>query len=257
MIVSDNPWGSITFPMNAYGGAADGVLMRLHEACYPGHGDCDFKLGLWQLRGRPRRLAQTRTAAAHARESSVPQSCTQISTLLVFFEVGDLPVGAITLEHVECAMRGLKAGLSAASRRHYAQLIARCLSPVYSSAFSAREGLRAREAVALRIRDLDLKRGAITLDENKTDDPRVWALNPAVRRALKIWADQFRGAEDEDALLFVDEHGAAIEVDGLAAKYVASSKTWRSSSAASSLNARRPASGFGCMTCEERSSPTP
>jgi integrase len=51
--------------------------------------------------------------------------------------------------------------------------------------FLAREGLRAGEAVALRIRDVDWKRGAITPDENKTDDPRVWALNPAVRRAPK------------------------------------------------------------------------
>jgi len=34
--------------------------------------------------------------------------------------------------------------------------------------------------------------GSVTLDKNKTDDPRTWALNPGVVRALKIWRDHFR-----------------------------------------------------------------
>ena len=34
---------------------------------------------------------------------------------------------------------------------------------------------------------LDLERGVITLDRNKTDDPRAWALDPSTLRALRIW----------------------------------------------------------------------
>jgi len=42
----------------------------------------------------------------------------------------------------------------------------------------AREGAREGEAIELRFRDLDLERGGITLDENTTNDPRAWALDP-------------------------------------------------------------------------------
>lgn len=53
--------------------------------------------------------------------------------------------------------------------------------------FLAREGCRASEAIAISWADLDLKRGSITLDENKTDDPRAWALDPNVVKALAWW----------------------------------------------------------------------
>jgi integrase len=53
--------------------------------------------------------------------------------------------------------------------------------------FLAREGMREGEALALEWRDLDLARGAVTLDKNKTDDPRAWALRPDVVRALASW----------------------------------------------------------------------
>ena len=48
----------------------------------------------------------------------------------------------------------------------------------------AREGLRLGEALSLRWKDIDLDRGVIALDENKTDDPRAWALSPGVATAL-------------------------------------------------------------------------
>ena len=51
----------------------------------------------------------------------------------------------------------------------------------------AREGLRKGEALALRWRDLDLQRGMLRLDINKTDDPRAWALGADVVAALKAW----------------------------------------------------------------------
>ena len=51
----------------------------------------------------------------------------------------------------------------------------------------AREGMREGELVSLTWSCLDLERGVLTLDENKTDDPRAWAMNPAVVRALIAW----------------------------------------------------------------------
>ena len=54
--------------------------------------------------------------------------------------------------------------------------------------FLAREGMRsASEALSLTWGDLDLERGAIRLDQNKTDDPRAWTLDPGVVRALSRW----------------------------------------------------------------------
>jgi integrase len=53
--------------------------------------------------------------------------------------------------------------------------------------FLAREGLRCGEALALAWGDLDLVRGAVRLDTNKTDDPRAWALAPGVVAALELW----------------------------------------------------------------------
>lgn len=51
----------------------------------------------------------------------------------------------------------------------------------------AREGLRESEALDLEWGDLDLERGVITLDENKTADPRLWSLDPGVVAALALW----------------------------------------------------------------------
>ncbi len=51
--------------------------------------------------------------------------------------------------------------------------------------FLAREGMRsASEALSLTWADLDLERGAIRLDTNKTDDPRAWTLDAGVVAAL-------------------------------------------------------------------------
>lgn len=53
--------------------------------------------------------------------------------------------------------------------------------------FLNREGMRSSEAARITWPDVDLERGIITLDENKTDDPRAWPLNPGVVRALHAW----------------------------------------------------------------------
>ncbi len=76
--------------------------------------------------------------------------------------------------------------------------------------FLAREGTRSwSEAAALARTDADLERGILTLDKNKTNAPRAWALRPDVVRALRIW-EKIR--TDHDPGLFgpdVDERKPA------------------------------------------------
>jgi integrase len=68
--------------------------------------------------------------------------------------------------------------------------------------FLHREGMRASEAALLERSDLDLIRGAVALDKNKTDDPRAWALRPDTARALRAWF-ALRDAEgDRDPRVF-------------------------------------------------------
>jgi len=80
----------------------------------------------------------------------------------------------------------------------------------------AREGLRRSELASIRFRDLDLEVGRISLDENKTDDPRTWALDPGVRRALKAWKDRFCPDASHDDYVFA-EAGVPLYVNRLAA----------------------------------------
>ncbi len=54
--------------------------------------------------------------------------------------------------------------------------------------YLAREGARTGEALSLTWADLDLVRGVVRLDENKTDDPRSWALDVGTVEALRRWA---------------------------------------------------------------------
>ncbi len=53
--------------------------------------------------------------------------------------------------------------------------------------FLCREGCRKSEAESLEWTDLDLDVGAVNLDENKTDDPRAWSLDPGTAEALRRW----------------------------------------------------------------------
>ncbi len=81
--------------------------------------------------------------------------------------------------------------------------------------FLAREGLRRGEAAALTWGDLDLDRGGIRLDANKTDDPRAWALDPSVALALRGWLVLRAGKRDRvpaGELVFVDEAGESVAV---------------------------------------------
>lgn len=80
-------------------------------------------------------------------------------------------------------------------------------------AFLHREGPRRSEAARMAWSDFDLERGAVALDENKTDDPRAWALSPGVAETMRWWRDMRarQGADVSDnALVFVDENGQPI-----------------------------------------------
>jgi len=79
--------------------------------------------------------------------------------------------------------------------------------------FLNREGMRSSEAKALTWGDIDLDRGAITLDENKTDDPRAWALSAGCVAALRAWRTlrEQSGPITESAPVFINEEGIAIE----------------------------------------------
>jgi hypothetical protein len=82
--------------------------------------------------------------------------------------------------------------------------------------FLDREGPRAGEATALPIAAFDLERGAIRLDENKTDDPRTWALDPGVARALRAYVERCRADAKPTDLMFVDAEGEPYDPSKLA-----------------------------------------
>jgi hypothetical protein len=74
--------------------------------------------------------------------------------------------------------------------------------------------MRTSEAGLLTWGDLDLERGAIALDENKTDDPRAWMLNEGVTRALIGWrALTALKGKKEDLVFSID--GSALDIEHL------------------------------------------
>jgi integrase len=70
--------------------------------------------------------------------------------------------------------------------------------------FLTREGMREGEALALTWADLDLKRGAVRLDTNKTEDPRAWVMDPGTTAALKAYKDSVRADAEAGELVFLD-----------------------------------------------------
>lgn len=73
-----------------------------------------------------------------------------------------------------------------------------------------REGMRASEATALEWGDLDLQRGLIRLDRNKTDDPRTWALDPGVHTTLAWLRERLCSEESTRDLVFRMPRGGAV-----------------------------------------------
>jgi integrase len=81
--------------------------------------------------------------------------------------------------------------------------------------FLDREGMRVDEMVNLRWSDVDLARGRVVLDENKTDDPRDWDLREDVVQALEAWKEHHcPNAEPTDHVFA--EQGVPLSVDHLA-----------------------------------------
>jgi integrase len=78
-----------------------------------------------------------------------------------------------------------------------------------------REGMRTDEQGSLLWRDVDLERGRIVLDENKTDDPRDWDLEPGVWRALQVWKERYCPDAEPDDHVFA-ENGVPISINLLA-----------------------------------------
>lgn len=75
-----------------------------------------------------------------------------------------------------------------------------------------REGMRRDEAVGLDWVHIDLVRGMVRLDINKTDDPRSWPLSPDVHEALKRWLAR-RGKVKPTDPVFADMAGTRLKVD--------------------------------------------
>ena len=70
----------------------------------------------------------------------------------------------------------------------------------------------------MTIGDVDLKRGIIALDENKTDDPRA-PTYPALVPALKVWIEIHRKDAKPTDRVFVQPSGEPVCVDRLAERY--------------------------------------
>jgi len=67
----------------------------------------------------------------------------------------------------------------------------------------AREGFRsASEALQLRIRDVDLRRGLVHCVYRKKNETACWTLDPGVQRAIKVWVQRHRAGANENAALF-------------------------------------------------------
>ena len=81
--------------------------------------------------------------------------------------------------------------------------------------FMAREGMRLGEASALLWSDIDMKNRTVKLDENKTDEPRVWALGADVHIALDAWRKLSRST----GLVFAGDGGVALKVEHAADLY--------------------------------------
>jgi len=75
----------------------------------------------------------------------------------------------------------------------------------------AREGLRTSEALELTWADVDLERGVLVLDQNKTDEPRSWPLDPGSASALRIWKKHFARSKGASARVMEDKSGGSID----------------------------------------------
>jgi integrase len=67
----------------------------------------------------------------------------------------------------------------------------------------------------LRWRDVDLKRGRVNLEKDKTSDPRDWDLRPDTVEALRRWKAAYHPDSELADHVFA-ENGAALNIEHLA-----------------------------------------
>ncbi len=79
-----------------------------------------------------------------------------------------------------------------------------------------REGFRVSELLGLTWGSVDLERGLVVLDENKTDDPRSWVLDPGVAEALRRWKKNFAWRPGHPAPVLRAKEDGFVERYGLA-----------------------------------------
>ncbi len=83
--------------------------------------------------------------------------------------------------------------------------------------FLAREGMRTSEALALSWEQLDLERGTVSVEENKTDDFRTRPLDPGVASALRAWKELRK--PKPKTIVFRHDDGDELNVDRLAERF--------------------------------------
>ena len=76
-----------------------------------------------------------------------------------------------------------------------------------------REGIRRGELARLTWSDVDIERGLLKLDQNKTNDPRAWTLGADVVIALRAWKAMQGGAASEKIIM---QNGVPLYVEQLA-----------------------------------------
>ncbi|MAQ18805.1 MAG: DNA integration/recombination/inversion protein [Sandaracinus sp.] len=155
-------------------------------------------------------MASLPSSLSQASRRQVAQAMNRLLSLAVYparvIERNPLPRGFLP-------KLGARKALSFLYPQEDAQLMAATHIPLEQRIFwgvLAREGMRFGEATAMVWSDLDLLRGAVRLDENKTDDPRAWALDPGVVRALARYEQLLQPG---DELVFTDPDGRSFSED--------------------------------------------
>lgn len=175
---------------------------RLEKYVYPVVGD--KPIAAFTLRDAQDVLRRVPSSIRSSTRRQIAQLMVRICNLAVYpcelLEVSPLPKGF--LPRVKCRIGGYLYPADDRALLGHVDGIPLANRLLYG--FLAREGCRKEEALSLTWLDLDLKHGAVRLDENKTDDPRAWALDPGVVIALRWWRENRAKGVPDDAHVFVD-----------------------------------------------------
>lgn len=191
---------------------ADDDESRLRNHVYPVIGSIPVdKLTLTDCEEVMRRIPETLEVATRR---NIGQLITRLMNIAVYplrlVERSPLPRGFLPAAPKQKALAHLYPGDDA-------RLMACASVPIEHRmliGFLTREGMRLGEAVLLTWGDLDLERGAVRLDKNKTNDPRAWALSTGVAAALKIYRERFVPNAEHSDRVFTSPSGAPITEAG-------------------------------------------